>query len=70
MKLFEGLWRRKFWKLSMWHGALEYGVPLSTLSDRVTGRVHDQFGKKGGQPKYLTDSEELKLKNFIVKVAA
>ena len=31
-------------KLSMQRAALKYGVPLSTLSDRVTGRV--QFGKK------------------------
>ena len=32
-------------KLSMRHAAREYGVPLSTLSDHVTGRV--QFVKKG-----------------------
>ena len=38
------------------------------MSDHVTGRV--QFGKKGRPPKYLTDSEELELENFIVKMAA
>ena len=39
-----------------------YGVPLSTLSDHITGKV--QFGKKSEPSQYLTESEELELKNF------
>ena len=33
-----------------------YGVPKSTLNDRVTGRV--QFGAHSGPERYLTDEEE------------
>ncbi len=36
--------------------ALEYNVPKSTLSDRVTGRV--QPGARSGAPRYLEEEEE------------
>ena len=54
-------------KLPVRRAALVYGVPLSTLSDHVTGKV--QFGKKGGPEKHLKDNEELELKNFISGMA-
>ena len=54
-------------KCSLRRAALKYGVPLSTLSNCITGKV--QFGKKSGPPQYLTESEELELKNFVMKIA-
>ncbi len=52
---------------SIRQAATEYGVPTTTLFDRVSGRV--PFGKKGGPSKYLSDSEEGELVNFIVRNA-
>uniref|UniRef100_A0A1X7U1B9 HTH psq-type domain-containing protein n=1 Tax=Amphimedon queenslandica TaxID=400682 RepID=A0A1X7U1B9_AMPQE len=54
-------------KLSIRRAALEFTVPLSTLSDRIMGKV--PYRKKGGQPQYLTESEQSELENFIVREA-
>ena len=40
-----------------------YGVPATTLKDRVSGRV--KHGTKSGPPKYLSDDEEKKLADFL-----
>ena len=55
-------------KLSMRRAAIEYGIPRSTLSDRVTGKVMGPT-VKSGPTRYLNDSEELELENFIIKMA-
>ena len=39
-----------------------YGVPATTLKDRVSGRV--KHGTKSGPPKYLNDDEEKELADF------
>ncbi|XP_019863760.1 PREDICTED: uncharacterized protein LOC109592876 [Amphimedon queenslandica] len=49
--------------VSIRRAALEYGVPASTLTDRVSGRI--AFGKKSGPKKYLTDEEEKELVYFV-----
>ena len=36
--------------------ALVYGIPKSTLHDRVSGKVNHEA--RVGAPKYLTDEEE------------
>ncbi|XP_065896174.1 uncharacterized protein [Dysidea avara] len=40
-----------------------YGVPATTLKDRVSGRV--KHGTKSGPPKYLSDDEEKELADFL-----
>ncbi len=47
--------------------ALEYGVPRSTLSDRVTGKVCP--GAVSGAPRYLDDDEEEELVEFLIGCA-
>ena len=42
-----------------------YGVPRSTLHDRVSGKV--QHGTRAGRPSYLTPAEEGELVNFLFK---
>ena len=54
-------------KFSVHRPAIEYGVPATTLSYRLTGRV--PFGKKSGPLKYLNDEEEDELVDFIVGCA-
>lgn len=54
--------------LSVRRAAEAYGVPKSTLQDRVSGRV--QFGVKSGPPKFLTDEEELELVSFLCGCSA
>lgn len=49
--------------VSVRRAAEMYGVPKSTLQDRISGRV--PFGKKSGPTKFLTDEEETELVNFI-----
>ena len=49
--------------LSVRRAAKAYGVPKSTLQDRVSGRVPS--GKKSGPCKFLSDKEEVELVNFI-----
>jgi len=44
--------------------ATEFGVPKSTLKDRVAGRV--QHGCKSGKVPYLTSSEEQELYDYLV----
>ncbi len=48
--------------LTVRRAAKEYGVPKSTLHDRVSGRV--LAGGCSGPPKYLTDEEEQQLEDF------
>ena len=55
-------------RLSIRRAAAEYGVPTSTLCDRVTGKV--SFGSISGPQKYLTDNEEKELVTFIMNAAA
>lgn len=54
--------------LSVRRAALMYGVPKSTLGDRVSGRVLP--GSMCGREKYLTDEEEEELSDFIENCAA
>jgi transposase len=44
--------------------AMEYGVPKSTLGDRVSGRV--THGVLSGPPKYLSEEDEDELVRFIL----
>lgn len=44
--------------------ALEYGVPKSTLKDRVAGRV--QHGAKSGKTPYLSPNEEKELVDYLI----
>ena len=41
-----------------------YGVPKSTVSDRITGRV--LHGTKSGPVKYLSEQEEMELVKFLI----
>ena len=50
-------------KLSVRRAAEEFGVPKSTLHDRVCGRV--LTGSHSGPSRYLTDEEEDKLVHFL-----
>ena len=47
---------------------MQYNVPKSTLSDRVSGRV--QPGAVSGPPKYLTSTEEAELAKFLSRCGA
>jgi len=53
--------------LSVRRAAELYGVPKSTLSDRVTGRV--EFGSHSGPARYLSDAEEEELVSFLCGAA-
>ena len=53
--------------VSIRRAALEYGVPVSTLTDRISGRI--AFGKKSGPKKYLSDEEEKELVYFVTGCA-
>ena len=48
--------------------AMEYGVPKSTLGDRVSGRV--THGVLSGPPKYLSEEEEDEMVRFILGCAS
>lgn len=54
--------------LSVRKAAESFGVPKSTLQDRVSGKV--PFGTKSGPSKYLNDEEESELVNFLVGCAS
>ena len=54
-------------RLSIRHAAEQYGIPKSTLGDRISGRV--RFGAHSGPPRYLSDSEERELACFICQSA-
>ena len=47
--------------------AEEFGVPRSTLFDRVNGRV--QFGAHSGPARYLSDQEEKEMVRFLIGCA-
>jgi transposase len=47
--------------------AEQYGVPRSTLSDYVSGKI--PFGKRSGPERYLSDEEEKELVHFICQSA-
>ena len=53
---------------SVRRAAIEYGVPKSTLGDRVSGRV--THGVLSGPPKYLSEEEEEELVRFILGCAS
>lgn len=50
-------------KCSVRRAAEEYQVPRATLHDRVSGKV--QFGACSGPPRYLSDTEESELSDFL-----
>ncbi len=52
--------------MSVRHAAIEFGVPKSTLQDRLTGKV--QFGTTDGGKRYLSDTEEEELVSFFITV--
>ncbi len=54
--------------VSVRHAAERFGVPKSTLQDRVSGRV--PFGKRSGPIKFLSDEEEVELVDFLCGCAA
>ena len=58
----------KLGETSVRKAAVEYGVPKSTLGDRVSGRV--THGTVSGPPKYLSDEEEDELVRFILGCAS
>ena len=47
--------------------AEKYGVPKSTLQDRLSGRT--AFGARSGPPRYLSDDEEEELVQFLMRSA-
>ena len=55
-------------KLTVGAAAEEYGVPKSTLYDKVTGKV--PVKAKSGRRAYLTDEDEAKLVQFLVGCAS
>ena len=55
-------------KVSVRLAAEEYGVPRSTLNDKVSGKVPVQA--KSGRKAYLTDEEEDRLVEFLVGCAS
>ena len=58
------LWKKehRFARQQSW-----YGVPRSTLQDRVSGRV--ELGCKPGKKPYLTIEEEEEVVSFLLKCA-
>ena len=53
--------------MSIRRAAIRYGIPKSTLGDRVTGQVLP--GSVSGPPKLLTDREEEELETFLYDCA-
>lgn len=51
--------------LSVRRVAEEYGVPKSTLQDRISGRV--LHGAKSGKNRYLSDAEEKEFVDFLMQ---
>ena len=47
--------------------AEKYGVPKSTLQDRLSSRT--AFGARSGPPRYLSDDEEEELVQFLMRSA-
>ena len=48
--------------------SIMFGIPYSTLHDRVTGKV--QFGSHSGPRRFLDDAEETELVNFLCGAAS
>lgn len=55
-------------QMSQRRAAEEFGIPRSTLGDHVRGRVLP--GAKSGNPKYLSDQEEVELSRFLLKCSS
>lgn len=55
-------------KMSIRRAAEAFGVPKSTLQDRITGKV--QFGTLSGHNRYLSDIEEIELVSFLMGCAS
>ena len=55
-------------ELSIREASSRYGIPYTTLSDRVSGRV--RFGSHSGPECYLNDSEEAELVRFLSNAAS
>ena len=53
--------------LTVQRAADEYRVPLSTLHDRISGKV--QCGARSGLSLYLTEQEENELEDFLCNCA-
>ena len=60
-----GLWRRSG-TLGVNRAAEQFGVPRTTLKDRISGRV--EHGCKSGPVPYLNKEEE-QLVNFLIQLA-
>ena len=54
--------------MSIRKAACVYGVPKSTLGDRISGKVLP--GTKSGPPSYLTEKEEQELVTFLTRSSA
>jgi len=54
--------------LTLRKASIQYGVPKSTLHDRVSGKVLP--GAKIGAPRYLDDEEEGELVKFLLGAAS
>ena len=52
---------------SVRRAAEQFGIPKSTLGDRITGRV--KFDSHSGPPRYLSNTEEDELASFICQCA-
>ena len=50
--------------MSLRRAAMEFGVPITTLQDRLTGKV--QFGAIGGGKRNLSNQEVEKLVSFLI----
>ena len=55
-------------RLSVRRAAEAYGIPKSTLSDRLTGRVNSS--SHSGPSRYLSDEEEAELVHFLAGAAS
>ena len=53
--------------LSVRRAAMEFNIPRTTLGDRVSGKVQD--GSRSGRVRYLSDSEESELVQFLISCA-
>ena len=66
-KLYSAYEEVLFKNVKIREAATMYGVPVTTLRDRVSGRI--PFGKKSGPTRYLTNQEEDELVCFFIGCA-
>ena len=66
-KLYSAYEEVLFKNVKIRQAATMYGVPVTTLRDRVSGRI--PFGKKSGPTRYLTNQEEDELVCFVIGCA-